>query len=82
MWKFNFEITALKLAANICLAVRDRENTINNNSSVDELKNEMYGLNINSNKNFSKPKDVKKMALGDIVTVVINQNNVKGRSID
>jgi len=41
VWKFNFEIVSLKSFSNISVAVRDRDNTINNNPSVDELKNEM-----------------------------------------
>lgn len=83
---------------NISIAVRDKDynttnsnvnqilnnniNNINNIPSVDELKNEMYGLNINSNKNFIKSKDIKKINEKDIISVIINQTSIKSRSID
>lgn len=39
-------------------------------------------MNINSNKNFYKSKDIKKINEKDILTVIINQNCLKGRTIN
>jgi len=74
---FEFTVKSLKTATNLSICVLDGDAVLNKDSGIDELKNNSMGMNLNSNKHFSKLNSSKKLKLNDTLTVLVNQASLQ-----